>query len=100
MQPLVVTLEGRFAKSGKPEAQIRNRLGRAGLTGTEHRCTGSMAVTNRTYTTQARMLAEATGTELWDRARLIATLLATGEAPVPTTGGIAPTITTAQTKVC
>jgi restriction system protein len=40
-----------------------------------YRCTDSLVVTNNTYTAQARKLAEATGTELWDRRRLIAALL-------------------------
>jgi restriction system protein len=63
-----------------------------------YRCTGSMVVTNRTYTAQARTLGEATGTELWDRRTLIATLLATSGAPAPM-GGAPSALTTGRANL-
>jgi restriction system protein len=65
-----------------------------------YRCAGSLVVTNRTYTTQARTLAAATGTELWDRRTLVASLLATGGAPAPTGGSISPALATGQANLC
>jgi restriction system protein len=64
-----------------------------------YRCTDSMVVTNRMYTAQARTLAQATGTELWDRPRLIVTLLATGGTG-ETAGDTSPSLLAGQPDLC
>ena len=46
-----------------------------------YRCDAAMVVANRTYTAQARKLAEANDVELWDRDRLVHALLTKKKAP-------------------